>query len=830
MNIPEENGIKNLTPNTTIYHEGEKIKNISIITKGEIDVYISSRELIGIEDEEEIMKYSCKLFSIPRNIMIGIGAFMYDSNYIFSFKSKNDNEIYTINIPDIEYIKSFFNSNRTYLTNMYHSLAYMIMKTYDEYIKIKKINDELKIVTTNLGVMYFNLNAKNKNIKSELFLKTKEVFEYATNDGFNFPTDFNTDFIKEDHEEIYNNNKNKIVEENEKLEFEIEYIKRFLTMPKEIKAPFFSYDVNMTLSATAILYQTLKDIADMLKFEFISTMENISFLYSNNQESLFTEYSKMAFELEKQGKNYEVWARYSRYIANTTKDVCEKIKNKYDYDLNIDIDELESTIKKLTENINSHNNDESNSEENNVQVIMGVEAIPEEIRNPSKKIIEMSGIPEDRASTFFKSLNAFKKLKDKFSTEDDARKIRRSVTNVFFEVYKEIAKKYIINSEKNKLFSMFLNFGYMDDQLLTPNQIVDLYEVKDKTSTKKINVFYIDEWLQKIYDKEEPPSVNGFGQDYREALREMKKRGIISDNELEEHWESPLKRLEYEIDNMIETTHRLCYGQISVYFPILHKDMIIKDFKDSLIKREAMENTLNSILEIDFSAFYREVLYKNKELNIEKELVMQEVLPNIILMPTYGSRAIMWEELSSRQKNSTARFLLPIFTSEDLEGLTLPMMGAFRWELCKTMLGPAWNDITQMSITSEYSDYIQFYKKNRNLSDDAKEKLKVQIKKCRNNLREVFVSDYVIWLKYESKGIMRLNRVARGILYRQVPFAKNIRDELEKQPMFADMANRFKNIRNKKATELENRYFKFTKTGNPLPEELQNHIDFYKKM
>ena len=56
MNIPEENGIKNLTPNTTIYHEGEKIKNISIITKGEIDVYISSRELIGIEDEEEIMK------------------------------------------------------------------------------------------------------------------------------------------------------------------------------------------------------------------------------------------------------------------------------------------------------------------------------------------------------------------------------------------------------------------------------------------------------------------------------------------------------------------------------------------------------------------------------------------------------------------------------------------------------------------------------------------------------------------------------------------------------------------------------------------------------
>ena len=249
-----------------------------------------------------------------------------------------------------------------------------------------------------------------------------------------------------------------------------------------------------------------------------------------------------------------------------------------------------------------------------------------------------------------------------------------------------------------------------------------------------------------IYDKEELPSVNGFGQDYKEALREMKKRGIISDKEAEEHFESQSKRLEYEIENMVATTQRLCYGQVSVYFPIIHSDMVIKDFKDALIKRATIESVIESIKKVDFSAFYREVLYKNSQLNITKELVMKEVLPNIILMPTFGSRAIMREELSSRQKDSTGRFLFPT-------------IGAFRWELCKTMLGPAWNDITQMSLTSSYSDYIQFYKKNRDLSDDSKEKIKIQIKKCRNNLREVFVSDYFIWIKYESKGIMRLNRV-----------------------------------------------------------------------
>ncbi|MDO6994876.1 Crp/Fnr family transcriptional regulator [Brachyspira innocens] len=831
----EENGTIKLKPNSIIFYEGEKVQNISIVTNGEIDVYISSKDILGIEDENEIMRYSCRLFSIPKNIMIGIGSYKTNSKYMFSFKSKDDTEIYAVKTPNQEYVKTFFKVNKAYLTNMYHSIAYVILKSYEEYIKIKKINDDVKIISANLAVIYFNLQqTKSKNIKSEMLKNYKEIYEDSINSGFNFPTSFDVDFIRADHSEIYMHNKNQFNEEEntEKLEFEIDYVRRFLTMPKNIKTQFFSYDTNMSLDASHMLYETLKKISSLLKTEIVEAIENILFLSSNENESLFGEYVKTATELDKQGKDNDVWVRYIRFMSSIIKDIYNKIKTEYDYDLNIDTEEMDSILKRISKN-NVPSSEEANADIDgidNIKVTIGFEELPSEVKDPTKKLIEMSGIDENKAKSFMKSLQAYRKLRDKFSTEDDVRKIRRGVTTVFFEIYKEIAKRSIINGESSRLVKMFLNFGYMDDQLLTPNQIMDLYEIKDKSKTKKINVFYIDEWLQKIYDKEEPPSVNGFGQDYREALRELKKRGTINDKELEEHWESSSKRLEYEVENMIETTHRLCYGQVSVYFPILHKDMITKDFERALIRRDVMEKSIKDITDIDFSAFYREVLYKNKELNIEKELVMQEVLPNIILMPTFGSRAIMWEELSSRQKNSTGRFLFPIFTSEDLESLLIPTIGAFRWELCKTMLGPAWNDITQMSITSEYSDYVQFYKKNRNLSDEAKEKLKIQIKKCRNNLREVFVSDYNLWIKYESKGIMRLNRVARGILYRQVPFAKNIRDELAKQPMFSEIANRFKNIRSKKATELENRYFKFTKTGNPLPYELQHHIEFYKDM
>ena len=825
----EETGLLKINSNTVIFNEGEKIENLLVITKGDIDVYISSKDLINTENKEDIIQNSCKLFSIPRNIIIGIGGYRENSNYMFSLKSNSENEVYIIKTSNKEEIKNFFNKNKPYLTNMYHSTSYLSLKFYEEYIKIKNINNELKTIFTNSGIAYFNINSKNKHLKSESFLKIKEIFESATKSGFYIPHSFDVDFVKSNHKELSDYNKDLSKEENDnKLNVEMEYIRRFLTMPKNIKDSFFTYDTNMSLSAANMLYNNLVDIINLLKKEFAETIENIFFIYSPEKESLFYEYSKIAFEFEKEGKDNEVLAKYTEYLGNITKRFYNLIKEEYELDLNINEEEIDSIIKKLLKKSDNAESEIENA--NKVKVIIGAEQIPEEIKNPAKRIIEISGIEEERAKTLLKGLDAFRKLKDKFDTEDEARKIRRSVTNVFFEVFKEIAKKLIIDGKDSKLLKMFLNYGYMDDGLLTPNQIMDLYEVEDKTKAKNFNVFYIDEWLKKIYDKEELPSVNGFGQDYKEALREMKKRGIISDKEAEEHFESQSKRLEYEIENMVATTQRLCYGQVSVYFPIIHSDMVIKDFKDALIKRATIESVIESIKKVDFSAFYREVLYKNSQLNITKELVMKEVLPNIILMPTFGSRAIMWEELSSRQKDSTGRFLFPIFTSEDLESLAIPTIGAFRWELCKTMLGPAWNDITQMSLTSSYSDYIQFYKKNRDLSDDSKEKIKIQIKKCRNNLREVFVSDYFIWIKYESKGIMRLNRVNRNILFREVPLSKNIRDELEKQPMFSDIANRFRNIRMKKATELENRYFKFTKTGNPLPEELANHINFYKSM
>lgn len=71
---------------------------------------------------------------------------------------------------------------------------------------------------------------------------------------------------------------------------------------------------------------------------------------------------------------------------------------------------------------------------------------------------------------------------------------------------------------------------------------------------------------------------------------------------------------------------------------------------------------------------------------------------------------------------------------------------------CAAVWGARWNDLSERSLTSEYCDYIQFYRKNRDLSTDAKDKLKSALQKAKNSYKEMFVRDYVSWVLYEGAG------------------------------------------------------------------------------
>ena len=164
--------------------------------------------------------------------------------------------------------------------------------------------------------------------------------------------------------------------------------------------------------------------------------------------------------------------------------------------------------------------------------------------------------------------------------------------------------------------------------------------------------------------------------------------------------------------------------------------------------------------------------------------------------------------------------MISAFYLENLEKTFIRMMGEFRWEMCKRIQGGRWNDVTSHSLTSEYCDYAQFYQKNRDLSYDAKEKIKANLKKSKNNYRELFLNDYMTYMLYESTGSCRLNKVARSILFKYCPFSKAICDSLRTNSVFTDCLDRHNLMTAQALHKLEQVKSRYQNSNKLMPDEL----------
>ena len=189
----------------------------------------------------------------------------------------------------------------------------------------------------------------------------------------------------------------------------------------------------------------------------------------------------------------------------------------------------------------------------------------------------------------------------------------------------------------------------------------------------------------------------------------------------------------------------------------------------------------------------------------------------------------MWQEIEGRKRTTPSRMMVSVFQMEDLTNILVRLTGDFRWEMCKRIQGARWNDISDPSLTSEYFDYIQFYKKNRDLSADAKDKVKLSMQKAKNSFKEMFIRDYEAWILYEGSGSPRLNKVSRGILFSYCPFAKEIRDKLKTNPLYKDMMDRYDIKLNQKIHHFNNLFQKLKNMGADVPKEIQGQRNYLDK-
>lgn len=506
----------------------------------------------------------------------------------------------------------------------------------------------------------------------------------------------------------------------------------------------------------------------------------------------------------------------------------EAILNKNaGYDASIDHSYLETACFQIMSGDFSTNQDRTEEKE---EVALDEYTVMQEVKDSLNKILMFSGESEDKIREFRDALNDFIKLEDKSSTEDNARRIRRRVSEGYYQIYEKVFLNAYENQETDIVIDLFLNFGFLDERLLTTEQIMDLYSLKfDMENSTPCRVYSIRDWLTHIYEQKKDPSKSEFDLDYFDSLRERKRLEKLSDLQINELSQNRKLKLEYEIRNMLKYNSRVASGRISTFVPFLYQDIFYTRVKKTFHTSKEINAAINRLLTVDFSVFYRERLYSDLENGVKKEYIMEQVFPDIILLPICGGKGVMWQEITGRKRNTPGRFLLPVLTEENIEGMLLELMGRFRWELCRTIQGTAWNNIQYPSLTSEYVDYIQFYQKNRDLTSEKKEKLKSQISRGRGNNREVFLIDYIAWVTREYRGEIRLNKVARGLLATYVPFPKEIREKVTAQPIFAEALMRRERERSHKVRELELRIRALEKDRIEVPQEVWNTLEFYKE-
>ncbi|WP_026666703.1 hypothetical protein [Butyrivibrio sp. AE2005] len=467
--------------------------------------------------------------------------------------------------------------------------------------------------------------------------------------------------------------------------------------------------------------------------------------------------------------------------------------------------------------------------ENNEKTAEGNENEPV-ITNALAVILTYSGVDSELSAKFQDEIAAFKASETRYDTADEARLLRKNISSSFYKIYKKVFLKSLSDKDIPIEVRMFLMFGFVDEELAGEKNTSILCNIaRSYVPDPEGNILLLSEWLKKVYKLQANPSRNEFDQDWETYLREQKATGVLKQEQIDAMINNPDSRLDFEINNLFSLGNRMTFGRISVFVPVFDSMNVLKPLNLAYMTSSKIKEHISKIKSIDFGVFCRQAVYSNTDIGITQVYYAEEVEPYIILMPNAGTRATLWQEIEGKKRNTKGRMLISIFNLENTEDCMIKLLGEFRWEMCKTEQGVHWNDVTDPSLTSMYCDYLQFFKKNQTLSSEQKDKLRLDLKKYNNNYKSIFISDYLAYLKYEATGSLRLNKVAREILFNSCPFSKQYREAVYDNPQYKELINHYTAHNANVSKPLQNLEFRLKKEGLEVPHELTDQIEYLSK-
>lgn len=773
----KRNSVNQVIKGTNIFEAGDEVTEVGLVIKGRVCIHADGvKTVIGSGNFLGLCDLPNKVHSV---------TYTADTNLaVYAFPAQNLQAS----------VRTLIKANKDY--------APLMVSTLSKYIKeLSKIFDELE------------------NATNDVWQKMKDFYQTYLSIGKKTGAQIN---VLRSLEEL------PIYEPEEIVDLDkVEYYRACAELPAEIQKAYFGSSMVITTQHIFEQVGVVNGLINQCENDALYLKSLIGPLIKDDR-SLYMNVLQQATVLQHLGTDISDATSLFDDVIDQVNSLENLMLDRAGIDLQIDHEFMEEAYFGLLNGASSSTGAASGAD-GEIALVEDNYVSTDELMGALDQILDYAELDSEHKQQFREYISAFEALSDKYSTDDSVRTLRRNILKAFYPLYRSVfLKDYHAKEETPRVIDLFLRFGFLSERLVTEEILEELVSIDlFHSGTGSCAVYDMKEWLTMILDGKKEPSKSEFDLDYDENLRDMRKTGQITAERQQELAKDVNAKLDYEIQNMYRTNHRLLFSQVTAFVPFLFTEGCTTSISRSYLSKDRINATIQRLLQIDFSVFYRESLYAKEGSSFAKEYIQQEVFPDVIVLPGYGNKGVMWQELSGRRRSSKGRFLLPVFMESDVEAEMVKLFGRFRWELCRTVQGAAWNNIQIKSLTSEYADFIQFYRKNRELSEEKKDKLKMQIQKCRSNTREVFVVDYENWIRHEAQGGMTLSKPVREIMATYCPFTKEIRDRVADMPIYRDAMARFNRERGKKMKEYDLNYKVWEKDGIEIPEEVKSTRDFY---
>ncbi len=808
----ENNGTEKIRKGEILILQGEEPRLIYYLQSGTVEILSAPSEYEGLDSKIIVDKSKRVGIINEKNVIAGL-SLLFTEPYKKTIRALEDCVVKKYPLREGGFRQIVIDDPSFAALLLTHVLKRLELSLNDVkkytllYQNLCRVNDNFSLIAGEVS----------DNLPDNLSQRAGDLYRIYTQSGGDFPSRIDAKFIIQDNSNLL---KKKYMFPGLPVESLVDikqcnFLKKIVGLDNQLLIPLFKSDPTIPIYIFNCASENLVKLLDRIESVHTEIDVELEYLFGNN--------GFISYLIDKQ--KIKTWVASGRVSDDFLKgfvSIANKIHEFYKDISGELLSEKYGSFKKLS---------------NFVQTIKEQPIVAEEVQKPARipqnlsqmyknsiyQIFEFGLIEKENQKNLLKLLSEFKKMKDPLSSEIDARKVRRQIARFYYDIYAKVFVRSQSESVVPQPVKLMLKFGFLDDTMIEQEQLAELHEISmRRIEQTELPILYEEEFLTKIFNGEENPSINEMGLSYEAHLREEQKH-IKGSNAKDES--DNVQKVIYEINHRIATASSVCSGSTATSFPILTSMNMRGSISHYYISKKKLESIVNALRDVDYSVFYRETAVM---IGNTKELIKEEVVPYFILLPSFGTKTMLWQELDGTNRRTRGRIVVPVLFMGDMMPTMAHTFATFRWELNRTIMGGMWADPIEGGLTGAYFDYINTFKKNPKLSLEAKQKVVERFKSIRNN-RDRFADDYIQWVLFEKDGIMKLNNVVRDMFYRHIPFKKELRDRLENMPAYTEIANRFRNVFTREVGNYERKFKKYQRDDGTLPEALQKFMEFLYK-